>query len=359
MNGTAFTRLFGADADSCPEAPIIQAPMAGGITTVELIGAVCDAGGLGSLGAGAMSADAIIATAAAIRRRTARPFGINLFVLEPVAPDMTQVLRAVALLAPLRIRLGLEPWQPPSRYCEDFAAQFAALVACAPPLASFTMGILTRPQVAALQSAGSLVMGTATNVAEARAWQAVGADCVCVQGAEAGGHRGTFIGRCEDSLTGLVALVPQVVSAVTVPVVAAGGMMNGAGVAAALMLGAQAAQLGTAFLVTDEARIAPPWRARLLAAVGDETCVTRVFSGRGARALRNAFVDEFESVAAQLPDYPVHNALTQPIRAAAAQAGDAELLSMWAGQGAALCRPMGAAQLLQTLVRECDAALPV
>ena len=350
QRGARFTDLLGV------ELPIIQAPMAGGPTTPALVSAVCNAGAFGSIAGASLSPQGIVDEVSAVRTRTTRPFGINLFVLAPPTLDMAQVDRAVALLAPLRERLGLAPWQPPQKYCEDFAAQLEATIACAPRLASFTFGILTRTQVDALHAAGSLVMGTATNIAEARAWQEVGADMVCAQGSEAGGHRGTFIGHCEDSLTGLIALVPQILAAVDLPVVAAGGMMNGAGIAAALTLGAAAAQLGTAFLVTNEANVPAPWRSRLLGAQTDETCVTRAFSGRHARGLRNAFVAEYGKWADEFPAYPVQNALTAEVRAAAAKAQDGDWMSLWAGQGVAMCRAMSAAAMVTTMVSEWHAS---
>ncbi|WP_241170930.1 NAD(P)H-dependent flavin oxidoreductase, partial [Serratia marcescens] len=199
------------------------------------------------------------------------------------------------------------------------------------------------------------VIGTATTVAEARAWEEAGADFVCVSGSEAGGHRPTFLGDIEQSCVGLMALLPQVVAAVKIPVIAAGGIMNGRGIAAARLLGAQAAQLGTAFLCSPESGIAEAWRAALRNAGDDSTRLTRAFSGRPARGIVNDFMCQMRAEEAQILPYPVQNALTGDIRQAAAKAGRGEFMSLWAGQGVGLARPMPAAELVATLAAELEA----
>lgn len=339
--------------------PIVQAPMAGGATTPELVSAVSEAGGLGMLAAALLSPAAIAQNAAAIRQRTARPFGINLFVLPSPfpAPDPAVVAQALDWLAPRYAALGAalpDVAAPGWRWCEDFDSQLEATIAAAPAVASFTFGIVGRASVDRLHAAGSRVIGTATTVAEARAWQDVGADAVVAQGYEAGAHRGTFLGEVEDSLIGTLPLVRACVQAVAIPVLAAGGIMDGAGIAAALALGAQAAQLGTAFLVCDECRIPAPHRAALLAARGRpaDTRITRLFSGRHARGLVNDYMQALRHLESQVPTYPVLNALTGPLRQAAAAQGDAGQLSLWAGQGVGQVRPMPAGQLVETLARE-------
>src|SRR6185437_7134526 len=206
-------------------------------------------------------------------------------------------------------------------------AQFEALLEIRPEVASFTFGILTKAQAAALRARGILLIGTATTVAEAQAWETAGADAVCAQGSEAGAHRGTFIGNFEDAMIGTMALVPQIVDAVRVPVIAAGGIMEGRGVAASLMLGASGAQLGTAFLTCPESGIPATWKTRLFEAHDDNTRVTRTFSGRPARGLINDFMVRLGPVEHDLPPYPVQNALTGPIRRAAAKANRPEFLS--------------------------------
>jgi nitronate monooxygenase len=335
--------------------PIIQAPMLGASTTQMAI-AVSQAGGLGSIAAG-LSPAAMTEAAAAVRAATDRPFALNAFVLDPATPDDAQVAHALSLLAPYHAALGLPPPQLPARWAEDFAAQFATLRAIAPPVASFTFGCLSAEQVASLHAVGTAVLGTATTVAEARAWAAVGADAVCAQGSEAGGHRGTFLLPAESSLVGTMALVPAICDAVSIPVIAAGGIMDGRGIVAALALGAVAAQLGTAFLLADEAATSAPWRAAITQAGDDPTQLTRAFSGRYARGIENRFMRELRSRERELPAYPIQNALTQTLRAAATKKGEADYLSLWAGQGVRKARAMGSAQLVRTLWKEAQDTL--
>lgn len=335
--------------------PIIQAPMAGGATTPELVAAVCNAGAIGSLAAPLLSPMTIVEQVTRIRTLTDKPFMVNLFVQGTPSPSEAEVRSAAELLRPIWEPLGWDSLPLPVRWCEDFQAQLGALVEAAPAIASFTFGILAREQVERLQDAGIFVIGTATNVAEARAWEAAGADAVCAQGIEAGGHRGTFIGSQCDGF-GTMVLVPALVDAVRIPVIAAGGIMDGRGIAAALALGAQAAQLGTAFLTTDEAGIHPLYKERLLEAshapARSATTLTRAFSGRYARGLVNRFIDAMRAVEPQVPAYPVQNALTAGIRAQAGKINESELMSLWAGQGVAMVRSMPARRLVETLVTE-------
>lgn len=340
--------------------PIIQAPMAGGATTPELVAAVSNAGALGSLAAPALTPQVLLEQADRIRALTQRPFAINLFVQPIPDPAPEIVTQGAALLEPIRQAFGWETLPRPAKWCEDFIAQLDALIAARPAVASFTFGILTREQVERLHAANIFVIGTATHVAEALAWQEVGADAVCAQGIEAGGHRGTFIGRQQDGI-GTMALVPLIVDAVTIPVIAAGGIMDGRGIAAALALGAQAAQLGTAFLACEESGIHPAYKERLLQAASDpdqsRTCLTRAFSGRYARGLVNRFIETMQAVEDKVPPYPIQNALTGSIRAHAGQTADTDYMSLWAGQGVGGIRRMPAAGLVQTLAVELEQAL--
>lgn len=346
---TPFSARFGL------RLPLVQAPMVGA-TTTAMVAAASNAGALGSLGAGALAPERIDAEVAAIRAATDRPFAINLFVLpDEAAPDAATVARALAAIDPLNATLGLPPGAAPARYAPDFRAQLDALVALRVPVASFTFGVLDAADVARLKAAGTYVIGTATHVAEGLAWQAAGADAISAQGAEAGGHRGTFIGAADDALIGTLALVPQLVDATGLPVLAAGGIMDGRGIAAALALGAQAAQLGTAFLTCAESAIAADWKARLLASADTSTQVTRAITGRHARGLRNTLMARLGEHVADVPPYPVQNALTQPLRQAAARANDGDYLSLWAGQGAPLARRRGDALTTSQLVAALDA----
>ena len=330
--------------------PIIQGPMTGS-DTPALAAAVSSAGGLGMLGCGMRSPAAMAEAAAAVRQQTDRPFGMNLFVQATPNPDEATVQAAMERLAPLYAELGLQP-QRPTQWCEDFAAQFEVLVALRPAVASFTFGILDAAQVARLHAAGCLVVGTATTVAEARAWARVGADAVCASGTEAGGHRGTFLGDFTASQVGTLALVPQCVDAVDIPVIAAGGIMDGRGIAAAQALGAQAVQMGTAFLACPESGIGPAYRQALAQAQDTDTRLTRVFSGRPARGIVNAMMEALAAEEDRVPAYPVQNALTGALRRAAAAQGRASHLSLWAGQGVAAVRPLPAAQLVALLAQE-------
>jgi nitronate monooxygenase len=244
----------------------------------------------------------------------------------------------------------------PARWAPVFSDQLAALREARPAVASFAFGLLSATQVRDLQARDIRVVGTATSVAEARAWAERGADAVCVQGAEAGGHRGTFLHAPEEAMVGLFALLPLTVAAVDVPVIAAGGIMDGRGMLAAEVLGADASQLGTAFLACPESAAADAWKRDLPQAQDHRVATIYSFSGRAARGLRNRFVEAMQPFADELPPYPILNALTAPLRRAAAAAGRGDLLSEWCGQAAGRVRPMPAAELVRVLVDEYLAA---
>lgn len=345
MNPSAFCQSWQLSL------PLIQAPMAGGITTPTLVAEVCNAGAMGALAAALLSPARIREAIAAIRARTGRPFLVNLFVQEPPAPAADTIEPARMRLAPFYRHFGLEPPRP-TQWCECFADQLDAVIEARPAWVSFTFGLVSAAVIERCHRAGIRVAGTATTVAEGLAWQAAGADAVCAQGIEAGGHRGGF--DAEGGEIGTLALVPAMVDALSVPVFAAGGVMDGRGMAACLMLGAVAVQMGTAFLCCPESGAHPAWKQAILAAGDDPTRLTRAFSGRPARGLVNRFLREMAGQA--VPAYPVQNALTAPLRQAAAAAGDADFLSLWAGQGVGLARALPAAALVATLAREWRAA---
>ena len=336
------------------EHPIVQAPMAGGASTPQLAAAVSNAGALGSLGAGYLSPAQIRTTIDETRSLTSRPFAVNLFVGDFGIATPQQILDAQRLLAPYRAELGL-PVDPatPTIFAEDLGAQLEAILDVRPSVFSFTFGM---PEAAVLDECrrrGIVTIGTATNLAEALALDAAEVDGICVQGIEAGGHRGTFLGTGDDEFTGLVALLPRIAARVRKPLIAAGGLMNGQSIAAVLALGAQAAQLGTAFLLCPESGISPAYRRTLAdPSLAVETAFTSAFSGRMARGIVNRFMCEMAPHAPTLPSYPVMNALTRDIRAKASAAGRAEFLSLWAGQGAEFAMHLPASQLVAQLVVE-------
>jgi nitronate monooxygenase len=334
--------------------PIVQAPMAGA-STPELVAAVSNAGGLGSLGAAMMPPDAIKAAIRETRRLTARPFAVNLFtytVPEPAEAD--RVARMKTRIGGYVRALGGDPAKIPAMPpLPDMAKQMAVVLEEAPPVFSFTFGMPPRDYVQALQAKGVIVVGTATTVAEAKALADLGADALVAQGSEAGGHRGTFAGAVEDSLIGTMALVPMVTDSVELPVIAAGGIMDGRGVAAAMMLGAAAAALGTAFIVCPENGIVHPiYRETLLGNAGAATVVTRAYTGRHARYIKNRFTDDLAAAAADIPSYPHQIPLTMPLRALGGERRDSSVFPMLAGQAYPLCRAMPAGELVQTVVRE-------
>ena len=331
--------------------PIVLAPMAGA-STPELVAAVSNAGGLGSLGAAMMQPDAIRAAIREIRRQTQRPFAINLFTYDAPAPDAATVARMKDRIGGYVKALGRDPAALPAMPpLPDMAQQMAVVLEEAPPLFSFTFGMPARDDVAALRAKGTFVIGTATTVAEAKALVALGVDAVTAQGSEAGGHRGTFAAPVEDSLIGTMALVPMVADAIDLPVIAAGGIMDGRGIAAALMLGAAGAALGTAFLACPEnTMVSPIYREILLGGSGAPTWITRAYTGRHARFIKNRFVAEMTG--ADIPAYPHQIPLTMPLRAIGAETKNAEIMSMLAGQAYPMIRAMPAGELVQTLVRE-------
>ncbi len=334
--------------------PIIQAPMAGA-DSPALAAAVAEAGGLGTMGTTYLAVEKMAEAAAAVRCRTNRAFGINLFAPLPV-PDVPDDAEAeVERMAAYHRDLGLDAPSLPSDLRDPFEARFPVALESGAKVFSFTFGIVPPEALDAARQRGMVVMGTATTVAEAVALERAGVDAVVAQGSEAGGHRGTFAEPAERSLVGTMALVPQVVDAVEVPVVASGGIMDGRGIAAALALGASAVQMGTAFLTCEEAGVPPAYQEALLAADETDTALTRAFSGRMARGVRNRFLTEMADHD-PLP-FPIQNALTRPMRAAAAAAGKADYLSLWAGQGVAMARRQSAGDLMARLVRETDATI--
>jgi nitronate monooxygenase len=335
--------------------PIIQAPMLGA-TDARIVTAVSSMGAMGMLAAGALSPSVIIEEIGKLRKQ-GNPFGANLLVVPKADPDSETVEHAVQRLSKWRKEFGLPEDFRPNRWSEDFRSQLDALIEAAPPAVSFTFDLISREDITAFQKRGTYVMGTATDVREARAWAEVGVDAIIAQGYEAGGHHGAFLSDGNDQAVGTFALVPAIRDATDLPVIAAGGIMNGDGIAAALLLGADAVQMGTAFLLTPEAIISQPWRSALKNAPDDATRLTRVYSGRYARGIENRFMREFRPIEKDIPAYPVQNALTGELRRISGQAGSPDAISLWAGQGVNAIREMPAADLIRVLWNETREAL--
>jgi nitronate monooxygenase len=331
--------------------PIVQAPLAGGPSTPALAAAVSNAGGLGFLAAGYKTADAVAEDVAAVRAATDAPFGINVFAPPSGPADVERVAHYAARLAGEAERQGTILGDPRSDD-DDWDAKLALLHTARPAVASFTFGCPPAATVAALQDVGVAVWITVTTPAEARTAAAARADALVVQGTEAGGHRGSFDDAAPGAI-GLLALLQLLAAEIELPLIATGGIMTGAGIAAVLAAGAAAAQLGSALLLTPEAGTSAPHRKRI--ASEGETALTRAFSGRTARGIVNRFQREHDADAPSA--YPEVHHLTAPLRAAARERGDTETINLWAGQAHRLARALPAGELVQALAADARAAL--
>lgn len=335
--------------------PIIQAPMAGGPATPELVAAVSDAGGLGSLGAGYLEPEQIRVAISRIRNHTDKPFAANLLIPQPVTEDAEIIEYTHDLLAPYYQELGLleekapapsTPNLPDLHKLPNFKEQLAVVLEERVDALSFTFGVPSASEIAALKEWGILTIGTATHLLEAIVLEESGVDMIIAQGAEAGGHRGTFVGTHEQGMVGTMALVPTLVDYLQVPVIAAGGIMDGRGIVAALALGAVGVQMGSAFLACPENGENPCYREAIQEGTEISTLFTRVFSGKYARSLKNRFIAEFGENEADLPGYPIQSVLTRDIIEAAVEQDRPELMPLWVGQGCSLCKEMPASELI-------------
>jgi nitronate monooxygenase len=331
------------------EHPIVLGPF-GGLSSVELTAAVSDAGGLGSYGLYGYAPERITQTIEELRAATARPFAVNLWLPtgEEVTPSEVDLTAATAAAAPLFEELGVPVPDPPARFLPPVEEQLEAVLDASPAVLSLVYGAPSRELVATLHGRGIRVVGTATTVAEAVAVEAAGVDAVVATGAEAAGHRVSFLAAADQSLVGTFALVPQVVDAVSVPVIAAGGIADRRGVAAAFALGASGVQVGTAFLRTIQSAASDAHRAAIAGASDTTTMLTRAMSGRLARGIPNHAMRQLEAGGAIAP-FPAQNWLTGQFRAEAGRRGLGDYQSLWAGQAAGLAVRDDAAAVFEEL----------
>ncbi len=335
--------------------PIIQAPMAG-VSTPEMAAAVSNAGGLGSIGVGNVDAAAARKQIHQVRSLTTLPFNVNLFCHQRAVADSHKEAGWLRILAPHFARVGA---RPPDRLREIYQSfvndddMLAMLIEERPPIVSLHFGIPAPDRIAALKLAGIVLLATATNLREAHEIEAAGIDAIVAQGYEAGGHRGLFDEHAPDGRLGTLALTRLLVRSLPIPIIAAGGIMDGAGIAASLALGAVAAQLGTAFILCPESAADAGYRAALTSDAAQHTVMTTAISGRPARCLTNKFTALGAEVGdGEIPDYPIAYDAGKSLHAAAKAAGEFGYGAQWAGQGAPLARNLPAAELVRKLWEE-------
>jgi nitronate monooxygenase len=331
------------------ELPIIQAPMAG-VQTSALAIAVCNAGGLGSLPCALLSPAQIRDEISKIRAATTRPFNVNFFCHTP-REDVTRERAWRTALMPYYAELGIDPAAAsagPTRAPFDDAAA-DVVEELRPPIVSFHFGLPSDALLARVRATGAKILASATTVDEARWLEAKGIDAIIAQGSEAGGHRGMFLSSPVTEQVGTLALVPQVVAATKLPVIAAGGIADARGVDAVLALGAVAAQIGTTYLLCPETTTSPLHRAALASDRAQRTAITNVFTGRPARAIVNRLVEELGPIATMAPPFPLASAAVVPLRTEAERRGSDAFSQMWSGQNATGCKPVPAAQLTREL----------
>ncbi|MAZ02505.1 MAG: 2-nitropropane dioxygenase [Sneathiella sp.] len=335
------------------ELPIIQAPMAGANGSALAI-AVSETGGLGSLPCAMLSEDQIRAEAGIIRQQTAKPFSMNFFCHTAVTPTPEQEANWASRLAPFYKEFGLDPSEiAPAPARRTFDEGMCELVEeIKPQVASFHFGLPDPSLLARVKAAGVRVISSATTAAEARWLETNGCDAIIAQGYEAGGHRGMFLSGDITAQPGTMALLPQVVDAVKVPVIAAGGIADGRGIAAAFALGAAGVQIGTAYLFTPQALITDIHRAALHHAKDNETVLTNVFSGKPARGIINRATREVGPISGDAPPFPTAGAALTPLKAKAEATGSGDFTSLWSGQAASLARDMDAGDLTRTFASD-------
>jgi nitronate monooxygenase len=329
--------------------PIIQAPMAGGVTTPALVAAVSNSGGLGSLGAGYNTPEEIRQFIRAIRELTDKPFAVNLFIPEEhaITPDQMERARKAISECCKELHYKISPVHVP--YTPLFEEQMQVLLEEKIPVFSFTFGIPEEKWLTAFKANKTILIGTATNLAEAKLLEEKGIDIISAQGSEAGGHRGTFIGKSKDSLFEITVLIKSLIYHVQAPILAAGGIMNEIGIITALAAGAAGVQMGTAFLSCPESGVNQAVKELLLKEEFDNTTLTKVFSGKLARGIKNKFIALMQDHEREVLPYPIQNALTMGMRKAAASQNKIDFMSIWAGKSAYLSTGMPAGELVEML----------
>jgi nitronate monooxygenase len=347
-----FQDLVGIDL------PIVLAPMAGPVTSALAI-EVAEAGGLGSLPCALLSADQFRAELGIIRQRTKRPINVNFFCHTPPEPDLAREAGWRQRLERYYVEFGLDPNAPvPSSSRTPFDSDLCGLVEeFRPEVVSFHFGLPQDALLARVKATGAKVLSTATTVEEARWLEARGCDAIIAQGVEAGGHRGMFLTEDVNTQIGTMALVPQIVDAVSVPVIAAGGIADARGIVAALALGASAAQIGTAYLFCPEAKVSPVHRQALRDSSDDATVLTNVFTGRPARGILNRIVREIGPMSDSVPEFPLAGGALAPLRAQSEAKGSGDFMSLWSGQAAKLAIELPARELTRRLGAETLARL--
>jgi nitronate monooxygenase len=335
--------------------PIIQAPMAGGVTTSHLVAEVSNSGGLGMIGAGYMNPAQIRDQIKEIKQLTSNNFGINLFVPNEFNSTDDEINLAEQLLKPMKEQLNILTGDTPeipnsNNLIKDFNEQINVILEEEVPVVSFTFGIPSKEVMEELKQKNIILIGTATTVEEAIEIEKNGMDIVVVQGSEAGGHRGNFIQGYQESLVGLMSLIPQVVDNVSIPVIAAGGIMDGRGLMASICLGAKAVQMGTAFLTCIESGAPMVHKEAILHSTEDQIVLTKTFSGKWARGINNQFIEEMHMHENSLPAFPIQNTLTQSIRKASASQNNPAYMSLWSGQSPRLAQTQTVAGLMKSII---------
>jgi nitronate monooxygenase len=350
---TSINELFGI------RYPIVLAPMAG-VTNPALAAAVAKAGGLGSHGCAMLTAKTLRADIREFRKLAGEghKFNANFFVHERPSRNGSEETRVKGMLQPFYDRLDAGQTPDPSEVFLPYSDELHAVVMEEKvEIVSFHFGLPSDDKLAELKASGCLILSSATNVEEAKWLEARGVDAIIAQSWEAGGHRGTFIGAAENGSVGAISLIPQIVDAVSTPVIAAGGITDGRAALAALVLGASAVQVGTAFLLCPEANVSEPHRHALKTASAHDTRVTRAFSGRPARSLRNDYLDEFARQDEELLPFPLMNSLSGPLKTASLKAGHGEAMPLWSGQSAPMISEKSAAEIVANLVEDIEQQL--